>query len=90
MGLHTYGRDAKEAVRFYERYFGALEGATISNVRMRKDEFFGDDQWWPTFDVTLADGTKLEGVQISQDEEGNGPGFLFGLPEVRLDRPVPE
>jgi hypothetical protein len=78
MGLHI--RTAKD-VKFYEDYFKALDGATISNVRMVQEEGeYADHEWWPTFDVTLKDGTKLEDLAVSQDEEGNGPGFLFGLP----------
>lgn len=87
MGLHI--RTPKD-VKFYETYFGILDGATISNVRMEKDEFDADE-WWPTFDATLKDGTKLEGLAISQDEEGNGSGFLFGLPHPEgFAEPNPE
>jgi hypothetical protein len=76
MGLHI--RTPKD-VAFYREYFGSLEGATIQNVRMEQDEYEAET-YWPTFDVVQPDGTKYEGVSVSQDEEGNGAGFLHGLP----------
>lgn len=84
MSLHIR---TKEDVAFYTSYFGTLEGATISNVRMVKEEGdFADEDYWPTFTVTAKDGTVYEDVAISQDEEGNGPGFLFGLPKPEGSR----
>jgi len=65
------------ARKFYEEYYGSLVGATITKVTMSDDDEEGN--CWPMFDVTLKDGTKLE-LELSQDEEGNGPGFMFGLP----------
>ena len=64
--------------KFYEDYYGSLVGATINRVTIGKPDDEGYS--WPWFDVTLEDGTKLE-LELSQDEEGNGPGFMFGLPD---------
>ena len=64
--------------KFYEAYYGSLVGATINRVTIGKPDDEGYS--WPWLDVTLEDGTKLE-LELSQDEEGNGPGFIFGLPE---------
>jgi hypothetical protein len=44
---------------------------------MRGDEFGGKP--FPVFLVKFADGSNGE-IEISQDEEGNGGGFVFGLP----------
>ena len=63
--------------KFYEDYYGSLVGATITQVTISDDDDEGNS--WPMFDVTLKDGTKVE-LELSQDEEGNGPGFMFGLP----------
>lgn len=83
MGLHI--RTKKDA-EFYEKYFGTLDGATISNVRMVQEEGdYADHEFWPTFDVTTKDGQKFKDCAISQDEEGNGPGFIFGLPTPGQD-----
>jgi hypothetical protein len=63
---------------FHKKYYKALEGATIQKfVEMRKDEFGGKP--FPVFLVKFADGSVNE-IEISQDEEGNGGGFVFGLP----------
>ena len=51
-----------------KKYLKPLVGRKIVKVGVNKEEF-------PV--IYLDDGTKLE---ISQDEEGNGPGFIFGLP----------
>ena len=67
-----------KARKFYEGYYGALVGATITKVTVSESDDEGNS--WPMFHVTLKDGTKLE-LELSQDEEGNGPGFMFGLPE---------
>jgi hypothetical protein len=76
MGLHTHGLDAS-GLKFYEDYFGVLVGAKILSFKMAVDPDEGD--YWPTFLVKLADDSIIE-IEVSQDEEGNGPGFIFGLP----------
>lgn len=56
---------------FWMKYYGQLEGETIAKVEI-VDE---DGEFWPV--LHTKSGLKLE---ISQDEEGNRPGFIFGLP----------
>lgn len=51
-----------------KKYIKPLEGRTIKKTGVSKDGF-------PFF--VLDNGVRCE---ISRDEEGNGPGFLFGLP----------
>ena len=66
-------------IDFWDRYYRQLEGATIAKfVGVIPDE---NESWiaFPTLIVRLKDGTVCE-LQISQDPEGNGGGFLFGLP----------
>jgi len=67
-----------KADNFYRRYYSALEGATILKyVGMVEEEYSGSP--FPKFLVRFADGREDE-IEISQDEEGNGGGFIFGLP----------
>lgn len=54
-----------------KKYIKHLEGKKILKTGVNKEGF-------PFF--TLDDGSKIE---VSRDEEGNGPGFLFGLPEAQ-------
>jgi len=51
-----------------KRYLQPLVGRKITSVSVSPDGF-------PQ--IKLDDGTTLE---ISSDEEGNGTGFIFGLP----------
>lgn len=52
-----------------KKYMKYLEGKKIVKTGVNKEGF-------PFF--TLDDGSKIE---VSRDPEGNGPGFLFGLPQ---------
>ena len=58
---------------FYDTYYRQLVGTTIVGFKMAGG--------WPTF--TVKKGKKTFEIEISQDPEGNGPGFIFGL-----ERPV--
>lgn len=65
---------------FYSKYYKALEGAQILKfVEMRQDDPEYGGYAFPVFSVKFADGTIGE-IEISRDEEGNGGGFVFGLP----------
>jgi hypothetical protein len=57
---------------FYEYYYRHLIGCKITAVGMNAEGF-------PYFVIIDNDGNR-QTIEISQDEEGNGPGFLFGLP----------
>lgn len=63
---------------FYHDYYSALNGARIIKfVGMRDDDFGARN--FPVFEVVTKAGLSLE-IEISRDEEGNGGGFIFGLP----------
>lgn len=63
---------------FYDKYYKQLDGATINYYAgMHEDELCSSA--FPQFRVTLVDGTQIL-LEVSRDEEGNGGGFLFGLP----------
>ncbi len=68
------GRKTQEHT-FYEKYYAALKGATIVGTRVELQ----DGQCWPVIKVRMDNGDELE-LEVSRDSEGNGPGFLFGLP----------
>jgi hypothetical protein len=66
--------------KFLTDHYSQLVGATIDAFRFEQDNFDAYIQW-PVFDVTLADGTKTS-IYIQADEEGNGAGFISGIPMV--------
>lgn len=72
-----------EHAKWITEYYGALLGGTITKVGSRRQA--GDNEAFPFFEVTKPNGEVYE-VEVSQDEEGNGPGFLFGLPNPN-DKP---
>ena len=57
---------------FYTRYYKQLEGAKIVRYYgMNEGEF-------PSFELELPN-CQIIRIEISQDPEGNGGGFIFGL-----------
>ena len=62
-----------------ELYLEPLVGATITKVEIKTEEEEGFSEDWPVLTIKFSDGHVGE-VEVSRDEEGNGPGFLFGLP----------
>jgi hypothetical protein len=62
---------------YWNKYYGSLEGATIVKFLGMEDVDYGDG--FPKFSVKFANG-KVGEIEISQDPEGNGGGFVFGLP----------
>jgi len=60
-----------DSKRWMVRYLCGLVGKTINRIGV-------NDEGFPYFE--LDDGTVVE---VSRDSEGNGPGFLFGLPEPK-------
>jgi hypothetical protein len=67
----------KTEKQFWEEYYGQLVGGVIKGFGIIEE----DDGYWPCFIVKLITGEEVQ-VEVSQDEEGNGPGFLSGLPKV--------
>jgi hypothetical protein len=71
---------AEQSATWLREYLKPLEGATIQATGATvEDDGFGLIEAWPRLIVKAKDGTVYD-LQVSQDEEGNGPGFLFGLP----------
>jgi len=61
----------KNQRKFWENYYKTLEGGRIVKTGVKGDGF--------PFFVVEVNGERFE-CDISADPEGNGPGFLFGLP----------
>jgi hypothetical protein len=62
---------------FWTNYYGSFVGATIVSFDgMNTEDELGDG--FPTFTVKFKNGSVGQ-IEISQDPEGNGGGFIFGL-----------
>lgn len=63
-------------------YYGSLVGAKCVGVEAYTDnEEYGYGECWPRLIFEHPIGGRIT-IEVSRDEEGNGPGFLFGLPMV--------
>lgn len=58
--------------KFVNEYYSPLKGFTIKNFKLENE---GEDISFPTF--ILKKGNETIKISVSQDEEGNGGGFLF-------------
>jgi|GEM_PF-3306827 len=67
----------QQHIDWFQKYYGQLAGATIEKIIIGIDDEFGDV--WPSFEVKLENGSTVE-ITVQADEEGNGPGFIRGLP----------
>lgn len=65
------------AIYRYNKYYGFLKDAKITGAGVMED----GHELWPYIDILASDGEAYR-LEISQDPEGNGPGFIFGLPSV--------
>lgn len=63
--------------KFLKEYYSAMIGGTITSVGFTAGDEYTEP--FPYFTIRMKGGVTYT-VEISQDEEGNGPGFLFGLP----------
>ena len=64
--------------KWQEKYYGQLNGATIEACAIEPDTTGcgGRDEGWPVFLARTRNGECLK-LTISQDQEGNSPGFIF-------------
>lgn len=63
---------------FLREYLKPLVGGTITSVGVNEEDDNGFAEAWPK--ITVKKGAQTYELEISRDEEGNGPGFVFGLP----------
>ena len=69
----------QEEIDFYTKYYTQLVGAKITGFELVQDEY-DENTLLPTFTATKGKDTFT--LEVSKDPEGNGEGFLFGLPDV--------
>ena len=70
----------KEHLKWLRSYYGSLRGFKCVSVSVKmEDDGYGMPEPWPRLTFENARGERLV-IEVSRDEEGNGPGFLFGLP----------
>lgn len=60
-----------------KKYMGSMVGGKIVGVGVTDKDF--EREGFPYFLIEHPKHGDLR-VEVSSDEEGNGPGFLFGLP----------
>ena len=67
----------KQFEKWANNYYGQLVGCTIKEFRLENDSEIdeGFDSQFPVF--VLSNGKEELKISVSQDEEGNGSGFLF-------------
>jgi hypothetical protein len=63
---------------YWTKYYGDLVGCKILSFNGMKQDEDGFGDGFPAFTVLFKNGTVRE-IEISQDPEGNGGGFIFGL-----------
>jgi hypothetical protein len=59
-------------------YYSELMGYTVTKISIQHDD---EDMFdaWPQIKMTHPTKPDIT-IEVSRDQEGNGPGFLFGLP----------
>ena len=64
----------KQLTAYYTEHFSSIVGGTITGMELSVDP---DEPgvYWPTL-IVKKSGKKFA-VLLSQDEEGNGPGYAF-------------
>ena len=72
---------SNEATAFERAYYKQLVGAKITAMGFQ-DVGFG--QLAPRIIATLKDGTRVE-LLVLADAEGNGGGFIDGLPDAKQE-----
>lgn len=64
--------------QFLNKYYNGLKGFTVESFYLNDSD--KSIEPFPTF--TLRKGNQVLTIEISRDSEGNGGGFIFGLPTV--------
>lgn len=67
-----------EGEKGQDDYYRNLQGAKIIKAGIQPPDEEGE--CWPYFVIQLTNGQRFK-IEVSCDEEGNRPGFLFGIPE---------
>jgi len=68
----------KQYKEYLTKYYNGLKGFKVESFFLNDTDKSIDA--FPTF--TLRKGDQVLTIEISRDSEGNGGGFVFGLPSV--------
>ena len=75
--------------KWQQRYYEQLVGGTIEACTIEPfDGCGGRENGWPMFLLRTRKGGCLR-LQVSMDEEGNGPGFMFIEDISYVASPIP-
>jgi len=77
MTEHTTTITPEAAKSFLAQYYQQLTGFVITKVEVNEEDDFGHTQLWPVLWAKHPKTGETARIEVSQDEEGNGPGFLF-------------
>lgn len=64
-------------------YYSALINCRVVDVKVNAQIDDYSEELWPVIVFEDANGEQFE-CEISRDPEGNGPGFMFGLPQYSV------
>lgn len=76
----AYGGEGMSELEWARKYYGQAVGLTIVDVAVVPE----DGENWVVFACIDKDGKPFQ-LELSRDPEGNGPGFLYGLPSVTVN-----
>lgn len=62
---------------YFTKHYGALKGYTIVDVEILAEREYGFPEFWPRLYLANPETGESIVIDVSQDEEGNGPGYLF-------------
>lgn len=62
---------------FLKNYYSGIRGGRVVGIVIDHDDYTGE--LWPVLMIEV--GGQTFKCELSRDPEGNGPGFMFGLPE---------
>lgn len=79
------GRNDQE-IQFLEGLYNQLVGLTVEKVEIKEDDSSGFPEVWASI-FFKKDDLRLK-TEVSRDQEGNGPGFLFIGPVDENDQPI--
>lgn len=77
MSTDTREETFKNQLDFFTKYYGQLKGWTITNVTIKEENDYGWPQYWPVLELEHSKTGNKATIEVSSDEEGNEPGFLF-------------
>ena len=77
---------SEQEQEYLTKYYKTLVGLTITDVAVVPDLDGNEiDPWgenWLVIEATSPKGERYR-LEVSRDPEGNGPGFIFGLPRPK-------